>query len=85
MNALRLVAPALLAAALAAGCSKKDNDKDPPAVSAAPAAAGDVALPKGDPIKLKDLAAIVLPKPPVRPTAATGRTSATTSPMATAR
>ncbi len=73
MNALRLVAPALLAAALAAGCSKKDNDKDPPAVSAAPAAAGDVALPKGDPIKLKDLAAIVLPKPAGAPDGGNGK------------
>ena len=88
MFAQRFVAPALMVAALLAGCSKKDKDKAPPADpgsgtamtntpppppppadaasagsgSAAPAA-GDVALPTGDPIKLKDLAAIVLPKP----------------------
>lgn len=35
--------------------------------AAAPTAAGDVALPPGDPYKLKDLAAIVMPKPPGAP------------------
>ena len=94
MIAQRFVAPALLVAALLAGCGKKDKDKAPPADpgsgtavtntptpppppppagsrsgsaagsgSAGPAAAGDVALPTGDPYKLKDLSAIALPKP----------------------
>jgi len=61
----RFVAPALMVAVLLAGCSKTDKDKAAPAAPASGAAASTPtsALPTGAPIKLKDLAAIALPKP----------------------
>ena len=73
MIAQRFVVPALMVAALLAGCDKKAEPSSvtvantptpppPPAGSAAPAA-GEVVLPTGDPYKLKDLNAIAMPKP----------------------